>query len=124
MTITPAMAQEWAGLNTRNRPVRYTKVAQFARDMTAGKWMLNGETIKIASDGTILDGQHRLYACIQAEVPFETVVIRGLPMEAQDTIDTGAPARWPTSSRCAARSAPISSPLSPAGRSSGCTGSG
>ena len=51
--------------------------------------MLNGETVKIASDGTILDGQHRLYACIQAGVPFETVVIRGLPPEAQDTIDTG-----------------------------------
>jgi hypothetical protein len=89
MTITPAIAQEWASLNTRNRPVRYAKVAQFARDMAAGKWMLNGETVKIAVDGTILDGQHRIYACIQAEVPFETVVIRGLPMEAQDTIDTG-----------------------------------
>ena len=89
MTITPQIAQEWATLNTRNRSVRYAKVAQFARDMAAGKWMLNGETIKISANGTILDGQHRIYACIQAEVPFETVVIRGLPMEAQDTIDTG-----------------------------------
>ena len=89
MTVTPETAQEWTGLNTRNRPVRYTKVAQYARDMKAGNWMLNGETVKIAVNGTILDGQHRLYACIQAEVPFETVVIRGLPPEAQDTIDTG-----------------------------------
>jgi hypothetical protein len=89
MTVTPQIAQEWTGLNTRNRAVRYTKVAQYARDMRAGNWMLNGETVKIAADGTILDGQHRLYACIQAGVPFETVVIRGLPAEAQDTIDTG-----------------------------------
>jgi hypothetical protein len=89
MTITPAIAQEWTSLNTRNRSVRYTKVAQLARDMAAGKWVLNGETVKIAADGTILDGQHRLYACTQAGVPFETVVIRGLPLEAQDTIDTG-----------------------------------
>jgi hypothetical protein len=89
MTITPEIAQEWTVLNTRNRPVRYTKVAQYARDMEAGRWLLNGETIKIATDGTILDGQHRLYACMQAEVPFETIVIRGLPVEAQDTIDTG-----------------------------------
>ena len=89
MTITPQIAQEWAALNTRNRPVRYSKVAQLARDMKAGKWVLNGETVKIASDGTILDGQHRLTACIQAGAAFETVVIRGLPPEVQDTIDTG-----------------------------------
>lgn len=90
MTITPQIAQEWVTLNTRNRPVRYARVARFARDMKDGTWVLNGETVKIAADGTILDGQHRLYACIQASVSFETFVIRGLPMEAQDTIDTGA----------------------------------
>lgn len=89
MTITPQAAQEWTALNTRNRPVRYTKVAQYARDMKAGNWMLNGETVKIAADGTILDGQHRLMACISAGTAFETVVIRGLPPQAQDTIDTG-----------------------------------
>ncbi len=90
MTVTPDLAREWTVLNTRNRNVRYTRVAQLARDMRAGNWMLNGESIKIAVDGTILDGQHRLYACMQAEVPFETLVVRGLPVEAQDTIDTGA----------------------------------
>lgn len=90
MTVTPQLALEWTALNTHNRPVRYSRVDRFARDMKAGKWLLNGETVKIAADGTILDGQHRLYACIKAEVSFETVVIRGLSTEAQDTIDTGA----------------------------------
>jgi hypothetical protein len=90
MTITPQIAQEWVTLNTRNRPVRYSRVARFARDMKDGTWVLNGETVKISADGTILDGQHRLYACIQASVAFETFVIRGLPAGAQDTIDTGA----------------------------------
>ncbi len=90
MTITPDLAREWTGLNIRNRPVRYTKVARFARDMRAGKWVLNGESIKIATDGTIIDGQHRLYGCIQAETPFQTIVIRGLPPEVQDTVDTGS----------------------------------
>jgi hypothetical protein len=89
VTVTPGMAREWTLGNTRNRAVRYNTVARFARDMKAGEWMLNGESIKIAADGTILDGQHRLYACIQADVPFSTIVIRGLPLEAQDTIDTG-----------------------------------
>lgn len=90
MTVTPDLARDWVLLNTRNRVVRYTKVARYARDMKAGNWVLNGETIKIAADGTIIDGQHRLYACIQAETPFETIVIRGLPLTVQDTVDTGS----------------------------------
>jgi hypothetical protein len=89
MTVTPAIAQDWADRNTRNRPVRYNKVSAMARDMAAGKWQLNGQTIKITTDGTIIDGQHRIYACISAGVSFETVVIFGLPPEVQDTIDTG-----------------------------------
>lgn len=90
ITITPDLARDWTLLNTRNRPVRYTKVARYARDMKARNWAFNGETIKIATDGTIIDGQHRLYACIQADTPFDTIVIRGLPLEVQDTVDTGS----------------------------------
>lgn len=90
VTITPQMAQEWADLNTHNRPVRYGRVARFARDMAAGKWVVNGQAISIADDGRIIDGQHRLYACIQAGVAFESLVVRGLPFSVQDTVDTGA----------------------------------
>lgn len=93
VTITPDMAREWTEKNTRNRTVRYAKVAQMARDMKAGEWSLNGETIKLCTDGTVIDGQHRLYACIQAEAPFRTFVVRDLPMSVQDTIDTGATRR-------------------------------
>lgn len=88
--VTPEMAKEWLGRNDGNRPLRYPFAAQLARDMAAGKWALNGETVKLAADGTLLDGQHRLTACALAEVPFETFVVFGLPREAQETIDTGA----------------------------------
>lgn len=90
MTVTPEMAKQWAERNTRNRPVRYARVARFARDMAAGNWALNGQTITISDSGEIIDGQHRIYACIQAGVPFESFVVTGLPHEVQDTVDTGA----------------------------------
>lgn len=89
VTVTPDMARAWLARNDSNRPLRYPFAAQLARDMTAGRWELNGETVKLAADGTVLDGQHRLTACVLAEVPFETFVVTGLPREAQDTIDTG-----------------------------------
>jgi hypothetical protein len=57
--------------------------------MQRGEWELNGETIKIADDGTLLDGQHRLEAVLHSGATIESVVVRGLPMIAQDTIDTG-----------------------------------
>lgn len=106
MEITPELAREWMdrhvkvvaanrsanGGNARdNRPVRWGDdgVSGYARDMKAGKWRLNGETIKIARDGTVPDGQHRLSACVEAGVPFSSLVVTGVEPEAQDTIDIG-----------------------------------
>jgi hypothetical protein len=65
-------------------------VDAYARDMAAGNWDgENGETIKIACDGTIPDGQHRLYGCIKAQAAFRSLVVTGVAPEAQDTIDGG-----------------------------------
>lgn len=103
--ITPETARAWMerhrevveaekaahdGTARDNRPVRYRDVAALARDMRTGKWVLNGESIKISRTGTVIDGQHRLYACMQAEVPFASLVVTGVEPEAQDTIDTGS----------------------------------
>jgi hypothetical protein len=104
--ITPGMAKEWMDRHARvvsgnraanggkardNRPVRWGDdgVAGYARDMKAGKWRRNGETIKIARDGTVPDGQHRLWACMEAGVPFWSLVATGVEPDAQDTIDIG-----------------------------------
>lgn len=88
--ITPATAKGILRGNTHNRPLRDKYVATLARDMTEGRWFSNGETVKVAIDGTVLDGQHRLEAAIQADYTLEDVVlVTGLPMEAQSTIDIG-----------------------------------
>jgi hypothetical protein len=88
-TITPAKARKMLRSNSRNRNLRRARVETFAQVLARGEWMLNGETIKIAQDGTLLDGQHRLEAVVTAGVSMRTVVVRGLPIEAQDTVDTG-----------------------------------
>jgi hypothetical protein len=104
--ITPDMALEWmerhrkvvsanrvanGGKARDNRKIRWGDdgVAGYARDMRAGKWKRNGETVKIARDGTVPDGQHRLYACMEAKVPFWSLVVTGVEPEDQDTIDIG-----------------------------------
>ncbi|MDO0930218.1 hypothetical protein QQY66_00225 [Streptomyces sp. DG2A-72] len=55
--VSPALARHWlTEHNTHNRSLRPRVVAAYARDMHAGRWMDNGETIKFAADGTLLDG--------------------------------------------------------------------
>jgi hypothetical protein len=57
--------------------------------MRRGEWVLNGESIKLGVDGTLLDGQHRLQAIIEAETAIEVLVVRNLASAVQDTVDTG-----------------------------------
>lgn len=89
MEITPWLAKQWLGQNTNNRPKKTHAIAAYARDMAAGKWKINGESIKFASNGSLSDGQNRLYACILANVPFQSWVMYGLDPSAQDTMDAG-----------------------------------
>lgn len=90
VTVTPEIAERWLGKNTRNRHARASVVSGYARDMKAGNWVLNGESIKFAQDGTLLDGQHRLLAVVAAGVSVQILVVRGIPNEAMPTVDTGA----------------------------------
>lgn len=88
-TVTPDVARAWLEGNTRNRNLRWAVVDAIVRDILSGNWVLNGETIKISVDGNVIDGQHRLHGIVKAGVPVQSFVVCGLPMEVQDTVDTG-----------------------------------
>lgn len=90
MTITPEIAGDWLGHNTANRKVRDFRAVKLAEEIRAGRWFpLNGETIKFSPDGVLLDGQHRLLACIIADSPIETYAAFGVDAAAFKTIDQG-----------------------------------
>lgn len=88
--ITPELASMWMEGNTSNRNKKLTKIKQYARDMQSSRWLPTGETIKIAENGRLLDGQNRLQACIDSNAPFPSWVIFNVPTEAFMAIDTGA----------------------------------
>lgn len=90
VVITPALATQMLGGNTDNRRIRPGTVEKYARDMAAGDWRLNGDAIRFNGDGTLLDGQHRLLACIKANTNFKSLVISGLSHEDRQTFDVGA----------------------------------
>lgn len=88
--VTPAIAAEWLGANVHNRHLRRNVVNAYAADMGDGHWQFNGEAVKFAADGSLLDGQHRLAAIIEADVVLPLLVVRGLASSAQETVDGGA----------------------------------
>lgn len=91
-TVTPEIAAQWLEtINTNNRPVRESRVNRYARDMVRGDWTPNGDTIKLARDGTLLDGQHRLWAIVMSNTTQPMLVATNVDPMAMRTIDTGAP---------------------------------
>jgi hypothetical protein len=90
ISVTPEMAQRWLTNNTHNRNPRNPLVIAYARDMTAGEWLLTGESIKFSTDRLLLDGQHRLNAVVKSGCTVPMFVTYNLPIEAQAAMDTGA----------------------------------
>jgi hypothetical protein len=88
-TITPDLAAQWLRNNPSNRAVSRMLVKEYARAMIEGRWRTNGETIKISMHGNLIDGQHRLMACVQANCSFDSYVVMGLDSDTFDTVDIG-----------------------------------
>lgn len=88
-TITPADAAALLDRNPGNRKIVAAHVRRYAADITAGKWQINGEAVKIDTEGNLIDGQHRLSAVVEAGVPIVTAVARGLPATVRLTMDQG-----------------------------------
>lgn len=73
--ITPKMAKEMLERNMKNnRRVNHETVNRYARIMKAGGWNLTHQGIAFDTDGFLVDGQHRLRAIVQANVPVEMMV--------------------------------------------------
>ena len=90
-TITPEIAAEMLKHNppTNQKRLSKTYVNSYASTMRRGEWKLNGQSIDFDYNGNLLNGQHRLHACIAAGIPFQAVVVRGLDPDCFHTYDNG-----------------------------------
>jgi hypothetical protein len=89
-TITPHEAQRRLSKTTiTNRSLSSINIKRIAEAMRSGEFQFNGEALIHDDEENILDGQHRYAACVQSNVPFVSVVVRGVPRAAFATIDSG-----------------------------------
>lgn len=97
--ITPVIAEDiLENHNPHNRSVREQAVQSYANDMKNKRWTTTHQGLAFDENGNLLDGQHRLWAVIFANVPIEFNVTRGVPSQdvkngvvinTMDAIDTG-----------------------------------
>lgn len=88
--ITPGLAEVILTQNHDNRNIKPTKLAQMVRDMSDGRWKINGEPIIIADTGELNDGQHRLMAVVQSKVPLMLMFVFGVDRASRTTVDQGS----------------------------------
>lgn len=100
--ITPTRARQILDEHNRRiesgefvqRHISQNVVDQYATSLKLGQWSLNGESIKFDKSGNLIDGQHRLWACVKAQTSLPVFVVSDLPVTKDgiktiDTIDSG-----------------------------------
>lgn len=78
-----------------NRRIKQRQVSKIRRAIERGEWEENGQTIVLDQYGWLLDGQHRLFAIMEAEQSVRALVVWGVTRAAQHSIDGGT-ARSPS----------------------------
>lgn len=90
--ITPEMAAEWLAHNDpAQRPLNKAHVKSLATMILARKFAETHEAIAFTTDGTLIDGQHRLRAIVQAGVAVRMWVARDVPVQVFEYIGGGKP---------------------------------
>lgn len=62
-----------------NRRETRSKIHQYSKDMLDDRWSDGKDMIHVAPDGTLINGHHRMHACIIAGKPFTSDVIFNFP---------------------------------------------
>ena len=91
VNVTPKMASEWLNtLNMNNRKLREGVAERYARDMKEGRWTHNPQPIMFyADDGSLADGQHRLWAVVESGKTIPFYIIRDVERDIALNVDTG-----------------------------------
>ncbi|MFJ6315288.1 hypothetical protein ACIQJW_04345 [Streptomyces californicus] len=89
--VTPEIASSFLSRDSLNRRLNAERVAALADAIRRKEWRLTHQGIAFDETGSLLDGQHRLHAIVEAGIPVQMYVFHGLPREIFPVLDTGKP---------------------------------
>lgn len=87
--ISPGLAGAIIEGSIHNRPRSPITIQKYQQDIEADFWLFTGDTVKFGVSGKLVDGQHRMIACIKANKSFTTLVAFGIDDDVFTRIDRG-----------------------------------
>ena len=87
--ITPEMAKVYLEKNTDNRNKRGWWVSGLANMIKRGEWIPTHQGVAFSKSGKLIDGQHRLEAIVEANIPVQMLVTTGVSDDAYKVLDNG-----------------------------------
>lgn len=87
--ISPSMAQAWLDRGGLNRIPTQGRIRKYANSIRRGEWRLTGDSIKLDTEGKVIDGRHRLLAIVETGMPIRSLVVRGIEAEVFPVLDGG-----------------------------------
>lgn len=89
ISVSPELAGQILSSSKGNRDIRNFWVDALAGAQRRGEWRLTHQGIAFDESGHLVDGHHRMLACIRSGVTIVVQVTVGLPESANDAIDQG-----------------------------------
>lgn len=89
VNLTPTLARMLLTRIGDNRKPKRATIQRYAHVMNADQWKLTHQGIGISVRGEVIDGQHRIYAVIEAGTTIEILVVRGVSQDAMLVLDDG-----------------------------------
>lgn len=87
--ITPEMARAYLNTSVGNRVIKQDILRGLVSYLKNDQFKVNGETIVFDSEGSLMDGHHRLEAVAASGVPAIFIVVRGIERSTWTTMDSG-----------------------------------
>jgi hypothetical protein len=92
VNVTPKLAKQWLVRNhPKNRSISWSRVESFANDIRSGHFKITHQGICFDAEGYVIDGQHRLHAIVQADMPVSMLVFSNPESQLSDPIDRSGP---------------------------------
>ncbi len=87
--INPVTAKKYLQMSAGNRSPRKRNVDAYVKSMLEKQWHLTGQPLIFNENDILIDGHHRLMACIEANTDFPTLVVRNVRKSGLTSIDIG-----------------------------------
>lgn len=88
--VTPEKAREYLETNfSLNRSIDRKQVKEYVKSMKDSTFTLGTDFLGFDVNGNLINGQHRLSAVVESEVPCWFGIISGLPTENAQNLDKG-----------------------------------